>query len=298
VADRNPEVDAEFAAPRFVTRMNYRHAFHAGNFADVFKHTVLALLLKSLARKDAPFCYLDTHAGAGRYDLLNEAAQKTGEYRDGIERLWNNPPLSGLEDYLAAVRAMNPAGTLRYYPGSPAIARHLLRSQDRMVLVEQHPEEYERLKAEFANDRRATVQRQDGYAALKAFLPPREKRGLVLIDPPYESTDEYAQAVEGLRVAYARWSTGVYAIWYPIKDRAPIQGFHRQLTASGIRKMLVAEFCPYPVDSAFRLNGSGIVIVNPPWQVDEVLDPLLPRLLEKLRRHPSGRAELSWLVPE
>ena len=298
MADRNPEVDAEFAAPRFVTRMNYRHAFHAGNFADVFKHTVLALLLKSLARKDAPFCYLDTHAGAGRYDLLNEAAQKTGEYRDGIERLWNNPPLSGLEDYLAAVRAMNPAGILRYYPGSPAIARHLLRSQDRMVLVEQHPEEYERLKAEFANDRRATVQRQDGYAALKAFLPPREKRGLVLIDPPYESTDEYAQAVEGLRVAYARWSTGVYAIWYPIKDRAPIQGFHRQLTASGIRKMLVAEFCPYPVDSAFRLNGSGIVIVNPPWQVDEVLDPLLPRLLEKLRRHPSGRAELSWLVPE
>lgn len=278
--------------------MNYRHAFHAGNFADVFKHTVLALLLKSLARKDAPFCYLDTHAGAGRYDLLGEAARKTGEYRDGIERLWNNPPLSGLEDYLAAVRAMNPAGTLRYYPGSPTVARCLLRSQDRMVLIEQHPEEYERLQAEFAGDRRVTVQRQDGYAALKAFLPPREKRGLVLIDPPYESTDEYAQAVDGLRVAHARWSTGVYAIWYPIKDRAPVERFHRQLAASGIRKILVAEFCPYPADSAFRLNGCGMVIVNPPWQVDEVLDPLLPRLLEMLRQHPSGRVELSWLVPE
>lgn len=278
--------------------MNYRHAFHAGNFADVFKHAVLALLLESLARKDAPFCYLDTHAGAGRYDLLGETARKTGEYRDGIGRLWNSPPLSGLEDYLAAVRAMNPAGTLHYYPGSPAIARSLLRPQDRMVLVEQHPEEYERLKAEFANDRRAAVLWQDGYAALKALLPPREKRGLVLIDPPYESIDEYTQAVEGLRVAYARWSTGVYVIWFPIKDRAPVERLRRQLAASGIRKILVAEFCPYPADSAFRLNGSGLVIVNPPWQLDQTLAAVLPRLLEILRQHPAGRAESFWLVPE
>ena len=277
--------------------MNYRHAFHAGNFADVFKHAVLALLLKSLVRKDAPFCYLDTHAGAGRYDLESEAARKTGEYRDGIERIWDKTPLSGLEDYLAAVRAMNPAGTLQCYPGSPAIARYLFRSQDRMVLIEQHPEVYEQLKAEFANDHRVTVQRQDGYAALKSFLPPREKRGLVMIDPPYESMNEYAEAVDGLRAAHARWSTGVFAVWYPIKDRAPVQGFHRQLRASGIRKMLVAELCPYPADSAFRLNGSGIVIVNPPWQVDETLAALLPRLLEVLRQHRSGRTEISWLVP-
>jgi len=278
--------------------LNYRHVFHAGNFADVFKHAVVTLLLRSLARKDAPFCYCDTHAGAGRYDLQSEAARKTGEYRDGIQRIWDKTPLSGLEDYLAAVRAMNPAGTLHYYPGSPAIARYLLRSQDRMVLIEQHPEECERLNVEFAGDRRVTVHRQDGYAALKAFLPPREKRGLVLIDPPYESMNEYAQAVDGLRVAHTRWSTGVFAVWYPIKDRAPVRGFHRQLTASGIRKMLVAELCPYPADSAFRLNGSGIVIVNPPWQVDETLAALLPRLLEVLRQNRSGRVELFWLVPE
>jgi 23S rRNA (adenine2030-N6)-methyltransferase len=278
--------------------MNYRHAFHAGNFADVLKHAVLVLLLKALARKDAPFCYLDTHAGAGRYDLLGEAAQKTGEYRDGIARLWNSPPLSGLEDYLAAVRAMNPAGTLRYYPGSPAIARRLLRPRDRMVLVEQHPEEYERLKAEFADDRRVAVQRQDGYAALKALLPPPEKRGLVLIDPPYESADEYAQAAEGLRVAHARWSSGVLAVWYPVKERAPVQGFHRKLAASGIRKILAVELRPYPADSAFRLNGCGMLIVNPPWRTDETLTGLLARLLEVLRQHPSGRADVFWLVPE
>ena len=278
--------------------MNYRHAFHAGNFADVFKHIVLSLLLKSLQRKDTPFCYLDTHAGAGRYDLASEAAQKTGEYRDGIRRLWDLKPLSELADYLAAVRAANADGALRYYPGSPAIARFFLRPQDRMVLLELQADEFALLQARFAGDRQVVTQRLDGYAGLKAFLPPREKRGLVLIDPPYESDREYEQIAAGLKVAHERWSSGIYALWYPIKDRPPIDRFHRALTATGIRRMLLAEFAPYPEDSSFRLNGCGMIVVNPPWKLEETLRQLLPELLGVLRQHQDARTDISWLVPE
>ena len=278
--------------------MNYSHAFHAGNFADVFKHIVLSLLLKSLHRKDAPFCYVDTHAGAGRYDLNSEAARKTGEYRDGIRRLWDMNPLPGLEDYLAAVRASNADGALHYYPGSPAIARYFLRPIDRMVLMELNAEEYILLQTRFAGDRQVVVQRQDGYSGLKAFLPPKERRGLVLIDPPYESDREFEQIVEGLKGAHDRWSSGIYALWYPIKDRPPIERFHRTLVATGIRKMLLAEFAPYPEDSSFRLNGCGMVVVNPPWKLEETLRRLLPELLGVLRQHPAARTDLSWLVPE
>jgi 23S rRNA (adenine2030-N6)-methyltransferase len=278
--------------------LNYRHAFHAGNFADVFKHIVLTLLLTSLHRKDTPFCYLDTHAGAGRYDLNSEAAQKTGEYRDGIRRLWDMNPLPELADYLAAVRASNADGTLHYYPGSPAIARFFLRPNDRMVLLELQADECTLLQARFAGDRQVVVQRQDGYAGLKAYLPPKEKRGLVLIDPPYESDREYEQVAEGLKVAHDRWSSGIYALWYPIKTRPPIERFHRALAASGIRKMLLAEFAPYPEDSSFRLNGCGMVVVNPPWKLEQTLRRLLPELLGVLRQHPAARTSLSWLVPE
>lgn len=278
--------------------MNYRHVFHAGNFADVFKHAVLSLLLKSLHRKDAPFCYLDTHAGAGRYDLDSAAAQKTGEFRDGILRIWEAEPLPELADYLAAVRGLNPGKALRYYPGSPVVARFFLRPRDRMVLLELQPEECAQLKTQFAGDRRVTVLAQDGYAGLKALLPPKERRGLVLIDPPYEADGEYARVVDGLRVAHARWDSGTYALWYPVKDRPPVERFHRALMTTGIRKMLLAEFAPYPEDASFRLNGCGMIVINPPWQLDEALRSLLPGLLEVLRQHPSGRTAVSWLVPE
>ncbi|HSD97964.1 MAG TPA: 23S rRNA (adenine(2030)-N(6))-methyltransferase RlmJ [Sulfuricaulis sp.] len=278
--------------------MNYRHAFHAGNFADVFKHIVLVLLLKSLHRKETPFCYLDTHAGAGRYDLTSEAAQKTGEYREGIRRLWDMNQQPELADYLAAVRASNADGTLHYYPGSPAIARFFLRPIDRMVLLELQADECALLQARFAGDRQVLVQRQDGYAGLKMHLPPKEKRGLVLIDPPYESDREYEQVVEGLKVAHDRWSSGIFALWYPIKARPPIERFHRTLSAAGMRKILLAEFAPYPEDSNFRLNGCGMIVVNPPWKLEETLRRLLPELLDRLRQHPAARTGLSWLVPE
>lgn len=278
--------------------MNYRHVFHAGNFADVVKHVVLSLLLKSLHRKDTPFCYLDTHAGAGRYDLSIAAAQKTGEYREGILRLWNSEPPPETVDYLAAVRALNDGKTLRYYPGSPAIGRILLRPQDRMVLLESQPDECSLLKTAFAGDRQVTVRSQDGYAGLKALLPPVEKRGLVLIDPPYESDKEYEQVATGLRIAYKRWQSGMYAAWYPVKNRPPLDRFHRALVASGIRKIMIIELCPYPEDSGFRLNGCGMVIINPPWTLEETLRPLLPRLLAVLQQHPAGHTAVSWLVPE
>ncbi len=278
--------------------MNYRHAFHAGNFADVFKHVLLSLLLKSLSRKDSPFFYLDTHAGAGRYDLNGVAAQKTGEYRDGIKRLWNDQSLPEVAGYLAAVRALNDGDTLRYYPGSPRIARFFLRPQDRAVLLELRPEECTQLKAEFAGDRQVIVQGQDGYTGLKAFLPPKERRGLVLIDPPYESDKEFEQVIDGLRMAHARWDSGMYALWYPIKSRPLVERFHRMLVATNIRKILLAEFSPYPEDTAFRLNGCGMVVINPPWKLDETLRSLLPDLMNVLQRQPVGRAEISWLVPE
>jgi 23S rRNA (adenine2030-N6)-methyltransferase len=278
--------------------MNYRHIFHAGNFADVFKHVVLSLLLKSLQRKDTPFCYLDTHAGAGRYDLNSEAAQKTGEYREGIWRLWDMNPLPELAEYLAAVRAVNADGTLRSYPGSPMIARFFLRPQDRMVLLELQADECTLLQARFAGDRQVVVQRLNGYAGLKAYLPPKERRGLVLIDPPYESDNEYEQVVAGLRVAHERWASGIYIVWYPIKNRPPVARLHRAVIATGIRKILLLELCPYPDDTVLRLNGCGMIVVNPPWMLEEALQALLPKLLELLRGHSAGRSRLAWLVPE
>jgi len=279
--------------------MNYRHIFHAGNFADVFKHAVLTLLLKALTAKDKPFCYLETHAGGGRYDLDAEAARKTGEARAGIGLLWpQRERFPELADYFSAIAALNPGGALRFYPGSPAVARAVLRDTDRLLLYEVLPEECAPLRDACARDTRVQVFCQDGYAGLKAQLPPRERRGLVLIDPPYEAEDEFARAAEALKQAHARWATGIFALWYPVKARAPVARLHRVLTASAIRKVLCAELMLHPEDTAFRLNGSGLVIVNPPWKLDRTLESLLPRILAALGGEAEGRAVVSWWVPE
>jgi 23S rRNA (adenine2030-N6)-methyltransferase len=296
--------------------MNYRHIFHAGNFADVFKHAVLTLLLKALTAKDKPFCYLETHAGGGRYDLDAEAARKTGEARAGIGRLWpQRERFPELADYFSAIAALNPGGALRFYPGSPAVARAVLRDTDRLLLYEVLPEECAPLRDASTRDTRVHVFCQDGYAGLKAQLPPRERRGLVLIDPPYETAtgtslsrgprlnpiaeaDDFTRACEALRLAHARWATGIFVLWYPVKARAPVARLHRVLTASGIRKVLCAELMLHPEDTAFRLNGSGLVIVNPPWKLDRTLESLLPRILAALGGEAEGRAVVSWWVPE
>lgn len=279
--------------------MNYRHLFHAGNFADVFKHVALMLLLRAFHKKETPLCYMDTHAGAGRYDLIAAEAQKSHEYRDGIGRLWGEATLPEvLANYVDTVRGFNVDGRLRFYPGSPLIARRLLRAQDRMLLCERQPEQCARLKAEFAREESVTVHERDGYEALKALLPPSERRGLVLIDPPYEQPDEFDRIVRGLEAARERWPTGVYAVWYPIKDRTAVSRFHAKLEASAWPRVLNAELMVYPEDTAFRLNGCGLAIVNPPWGVDDALARLLPELVNRLGRTPGARGAVEWLVEE
>lgn len=286
--------------------MNYRHVFHAGNFGDVFKHWVLTLLLRVLHRKDTPFFYMETHAGAGRYDLTSDPARTTGEYRDGIERLWRVVASAEFEDYLAAVRAVNTAlgnnhgapPSLRTYPGSPLIAVGLARAQDRLVLFEREAHAHAVLKAEFARDRRVATPLADGYTGLKSILPPREGRGLVLIDPAYEQPDEFRRVLAGLQTGYDRWGNGIYAIWYPIKDRAANKNWRSAIAALGLRKTLIAELAAFPEDNAFRLNGCGMIIVNPPWQIDRALERGLAQLLSWLQRDTPGRCEVTWLVPE
>lgn len=278
--------------------MNYRHTFHAGNFADVVKHVVLAQVLKAFRRKDKAFAYIETHAGAGRYDLRQGDAERTGEYLDGIARLWPAPPVDGLEDYLAAVRELNAEGVLRHYPGSPRIARFLLRPQDRMRLAERAPAECARLQTEFAADAQVTTQCGDGYAVLKQWLPPPERRGLVLIDPPYESANEWDQLVGALAAAVKRWSQGVYAVWYPLKATAPVERFKSAIAQSGLRRVLSAELTLWPLDSPFRLNGCGMLIVNPPWRLDAELPQILAALAERLRQGPAAGSQVLWLVPE
>lgn len=278
--------------------MNYRHLFHAGNFADVFKHLVLTLLLQALARKESPFVYFDTHAGTGRYDLVHGAARKTGEYRDGIGRLWSAPDLPpACAVYRDAVRAMNPDGRLRFYPGSPRIAHALLRPQDRIVLAELHPVECERLKNEFAGVPRVAVHCQDGFMALKGWAPPVERRGLVLVDPPYERDEEWNEAGAAVAQAWQKWAGGVYALWYPLKARSPLARMTRHLARLPADKVLSLEFTLQPRDTPFKLNGCGMVVVNPPWQLDTQLKPMLTWLADRLRQTPSSAARIEWGTP-
>jgi 23S rRNA (adenine2030-N6)-methyltransferase len=283
--------------------MNYRHAFHAGNFADVFKHAILVGLLEALKTKQTPFCYLDTHAGAGCYDLRSEEARKTREHEAGVVRLLRATRLPGaLHIYLNLVRALNnnsghhdPA----VYPGSPLLASLLLRETDRAVLCEKQPDEAAKLKTLFANDARVGVHARDGYAALAALLPPKERRGLVLIDPPFEAQEEEFRTIEGaLLQALERWPTGTYAIWYPIKLRHQPQRFQRWFGLQRIPKVLCTELLLHPDNSTLRLNGCGMVIVNPPWKFDRQLEELLPSLRENLAQGRFGETRVEWLTGE
>jgi 23S rRNA (adenine2030-N6)-methyltransferase len=272
--------------------MNYRHAYHAGNFADVFKHVVLVALLESLLRKESAFCYLDTHAGRGRYDLSSEAAQKSKESEGGILRVLQATHLPELvQRYVGCLEEKEG----RTYPGSPCFAKRLLRPHDRIVLCELQPEEYQQLKQTFPHDKQVAIHHQDGYLALKAFLPPKERRGLVLIDPPYEKSDELSQLSKALSAAVHRWETGVYALWYPIKEARSTQRFLQSLKQKINRPLLVTELSIYPENTATHLNGSGMLIVNPPWQLDETLKTALPGLWQTLSPKKQGRHRVEML---
>jgi len=263
--------------------LNYRHAFHAGNFADCMKHALLVWLLRAMARKPAPFCVLDTHAGAGHYDLAAGPAERTGEWRDGIGRLLQDPP-PALADYVALVRSLG------LYPGSPALVRALLRDSDRLACCELQPDEFALLRRRFRNDAQISVHHRDGWEALGALLPPAERRGLVLIDPPYESATEFADLAAGLRRGLGRFAAGVFAAWYPVKQRAPVDTCHDALRAAGLRDVVAAElWLRAPLDPR-RLNGSGLLLVNPPFRFETEAPAILAALLDRLGGGEPGEA--------
>ena len=278
--------------------MNYRHAYHAGNHADVLKHIVLARIFALMARKDTPFAYLDSHSGIGLYDLLGDEASRTGEWESGIGRLSGRDDLPELlQDYLGVVSALNPDGGLEFYPGSPELGRRLTRPQDRVMLNELHPEDGRLLKANMAGERRIAVHQGDGWLLPRAFLPVPEKRGVLLIDPPFEQPDDLERCVTALDEAIGRMRQTVVAIWYPIKDRRQLKRFYQRLEKSSAPKLLRVELCVHPADTADRLNGSGLVIANPPWPLDEELRGLLPWLAETLAQS-EGSSQVDWLIAE
>jgi 23S rRNA (adenine2030-N6)-methyltransferase len=280
--------------------MNYRHHYHSGNFADVMKHILLVGLLQALHKKDNAFCYLDTHAGRGWYDLAAAPAQKTGEYLDGIKKITDKElPSTWVSDYFKSLELLRSEHGKAYYGGSPWFALQLIRPQDRMVLMEWHPIDAEKLKNNFYRSRQTIVHHRDAYEGLTALIPPKEKRGLVLIDPPYEEErQDYPQVVALLAKAYEKWPTGTFAVWYPIKDRAPIDRFERKLVKTGIRKQLICELCVMPDDNALGLNGCGLLIVNPPFQFADEADKVLQWLLPQLSQHVLAKASVRWLVAE
>ncbi|ODT71885.1 MAG: 23S rRNA (adenine(2030)-N(6))-methyltransferase RlmJ [Pelagibacterium sp. SCN 63-23] len=282
--------------------MNYRHAFHAGNFADVVKHVILTRILAYLMRKDAAFRVIDTHAGLGIYDLFGDQAERTGEWQDGIGRLIHVKLPQQVEElvtpYLDAVRAQNPDGTLRYYPGSPFITRHMLRAQDRLMGFELHPMDAERLRENFAGDFQTRITQLDAWKIFGTHLPPREKRGLVLVDPPFEEKGEFSRMVKSLVQGHQRWPGGTYAYWYPIKEPGEVDAYIKALKATGIPKILRLELTIRPASAPPRLHGTGMVVVNPPYVLEEEMKTVLPMLAELLSDEGRGRWSVEWVAGE
>ena len=278
--------------------MNYRHAFHAGNHADVLKHLVISRIIALLSRKEAPFAYLDSHAGVGLYDLQGDQASRTGEWLEGIGRLWQAPDLpESTADYFGVLRDLNPDGRLRYYPGSPELARQLTREQDRVLLNEKHPEDGQLLKDNMKGDRRVAVHLGEGWHVPRALLPVAEKRALLLIDPPFEKADELERCVVALDEAIGRMRQTVVAIWYPIKDERQLRRFYQGLEKSSAPKLLRAELFVHAPDDTSRLAGSGLAIANAPWGLEDELKQLLPWLAGKLAQS-QGDWRLDWLIAD
>jgi 23S rRNA (adenine2030-N6)-methyltransferase len=285
--------------------MNYRHAFHAGNFADVFKHALLARILVYMMRKDTPLRFIDAHAGVGRYDLTGAQAQRSGEWRYGVARLKDVQPPPAiaalLEPYLKALGPLDAQGRTKSYPGSPAIAQELLRAQDRLALCELHPEDRAALVAHMGHDARLSIVELDAYVALNAWLPPKERRGLVLIDPPYEEVNEAKRVAEALARALAKWPKGVYALWRPIKDRRDDARFLNAIAAIGAPNILqmeldVGHIAP-TTNSPNPLTRTGLLIVNPPHLLIDEARALLPWLATVLAREGHGASSCLWLTP-
>jgi 23S rRNA (adenine2030-N6)-methyltransferase len=281
--------------------VNYRHAFHAGSFADVMKHAVLCRILDYLRTKEAPFRVIDTHGGAGIYDLTGDEASRGGEWHDGIARVMaaSLPERTAalLAPYLDVIGALNEPGRLKLYPGSPAIVRAWLRPQDKLIACELEPKAAVALRHNMRGDARIKTLEMDGWTALSAYVPPPERRGLVLVDPAYEENDCF-NLTTSLAVAHRKWATGIYALWYPIKGRPEPDALAKRLTKLGIPKILRIELTVSPLSDPSRLNGSGLIIVNPPWTLAAELPDILPALAGILGRDGNGSHRVDWLAGE
>ncbi|WP_131195872.1 23S rRNA (adenine(2030)-N(6))-methyltransferase RlmJ [Lichenihabitans psoromatis] len=283
--------------------MNYRHAFHAGNFADVFKHILLTRILLHLGRKATPFRYIDTHAGVGLYNLQGDEARRSGEWPRGIGRITpGNVPadvLPLIEPYLDLVGPRDGTGCPTLYPGSPSIALGIARPQDRLIFCELHPTDAASLRKGLGRANRAKVVEIDGYVALNAYVPPQERRGLVLIDPPFEERGEFEAMLDGLVAAHRKWPTGIYALWYPLKDRTAVSRFANQLIASGIPRIAQVELViDWTALDVGKLAGCGMILVNPPFGLEDEARLLLPYLAKTLTQSEPGSWQWRWLAGE
>jgi 23S rRNA (adenine2030-N6)-methyltransferase len=288
--------------------MNYLHQFHAGNFADVMKHVLLVRLLRAMQKKEKGFLYLDTHAGRGSYDLTRAATgdslARKPEWPHGIGRLVNRTDLPApIAEYVGIVRDFdrrqgNLQPALRFYPGSPWIARMLTRPQDRLALAEKHPAEVAALREEFATAAGAAVQAIDGYVAIRAMLPPPERRALILVDPPYESQDEFVQVVRALGEGLARFPSGAFVVWYPLTERARVDEFFSAVRGLKPPPTLAAELAIAGPGSPLKMKGCGLMVINPPWQFDREAREALESLADMLAQEAGGGGSVEWLVEE
>lgn len=289
--------------------MNYRHHFHAGNFADVMKHVILLQLFRAMQKKEKGYLYLDTHAGRGGYDLevaaTGDTLARKPEWPEGIGRVLSakGEIPSAVSEYVALVREFDQQGgnllpALRFYPGSPWFAQKVARPQDRLIFCEKHPAECDALQIEVSRFAGVKVQETDGYIALRALLPPRERRALILIDPPFEAPDEFAQIADALQQGLRRFPTGVFAIWYPLTGRARLDHFFDVLRALNPPPTLFAELAIAGEQSSLRMKGSGLVVINPPWQFAADIQPVMDFLARELAQAPGGGSQVGWIAPE
>jgi len=286
--------------------MNYRHVYHAGNFADVFKHIIVTRIVDYLKRKPAAFRVIDTHSGIGLYDLRSVEAQKTGEWHQGVAKF-----LTGkfdvreqqlLTPWIDAIQSFNEqtisGDVLKFYPGSPLIIRHSLRKQDRFAGIELHQQDYQTLAEHFVGDYQSRITHLDGWLALKAHVPPKERRGMILIDPPFEETGEFERLVTGLAAAYRRFSTGIFALWYPVKHKTQVDNFIRQLREAPLKRALRLELQIRPFSHPPTMVGCGMIIVNPPYILADEIKVLTPLFVNRLGTDGEAKLTTEWIHRE
>lgn len=279
--------------------LSYRHSFHAGNTADVLKHSVLIHILQHLKKKQKPFCYVDTHAGAGSYSLKSEHAEKTQEYIQGIAALWqtnNLPPI--IDAYVSVIKYFNSQGILNDYPGSPLIAQHLLRRHDHLFLYELHSTDVELLEAAIKQDRRVQIHHQDGFKHCLGLMPPVQRRGLVLIDPSYEVKADYDRVFEIIIQLYNRFATGTYALWYPVVERSRIDALEKKFQASQLKNVQLFELAQQADSREYGMTSSGMIVINPPWTLKIEMEQALPYLAEQLGIANQGSYRIKQLKDE